>query len=472
MLKRIITLVLFLGIATALWFRQQLEEQSPPTQADQALKVNLSDNPAEQPPQQSSSSPPLTPVSSVSANKTVKVDSPIIRVSLTNRSRKSFQLESEHPLRVVLGSAQTNSAPQERPLEFTGKRTVKATFDGIKIGSDLFQADWIDLIPEKSPSVWVNDHQYRGKIRFHLKKRRKLLAANHLPLNEYLASVVDSEMPAAFPDEARQAQAIAARSYALYRMGKTLTHPTHHLFASTSSQKYLGFQYRSGGRRLAGESANSRQLVQATAGTICLHHDRLFCTYYSAVCGGRTSEGKLLFPDAASLLKSVPCSYCESAGLYRWQLKFDRTNASDKINRYLSRYGKSLGPLKSVKMIDSQTGTKARYLLSDGRRTHQLTAEELRSLLPGLYSSHLEFKLEKEKLVVKGKGHGHGVGFCQWGARGMALQGHTTEQILEHYYPGVKLHQIESAEEYQAAIKGDRIAPEIYRTADHQQAMR
>src|SRR5207302_4392397 len=109
-------------------------------------------------------------------------------------------------------------------------------------------------------AVWVEVHQYRGTVRIHRQSGNTVAAVNVLPLEDYVASVVDGEMPSAFPDEARKAQAIIARTYALYQRDVAEKASIADLFASTRSQKYLGYQYRDGGKLLAGESMASRKI--------------------------------------------------------------------------------------------------------------------------------------------------------------------------------------------------------------------
>src|SRR5690606_37508645 len=113
--------------------------------------------------------------------------------------------------------------------------------------------------------------KYRGTVRLHRVGRAKLLAVNVLPLEDYVAAVVDAEMPAAFPIAARQAQAIVARTYAI-SCRREATHRLFDVYASPRSQNYLGVVYRgTGGRLLAGETPAGRAAAEATAGIVCTH---------------------------------------------------------------------------------------------------------------------------------------------------------------------------------------------------------
>ncbi len=147
-----------------------------------------------------------------------------------------------------------------------------------------------------------------------------MLMLNVVRLEDYIASVVDGEMPAAFPEAARQAQAIVARAYALFSDAapRLANQPLFDVYASTRSQNYGGYQYRGrDGRRFAAESASSRHAADQTAGMVCLADGKLFCTYYTAVCGGRTASGADVFNDRRCRPESVDCPWCHDAELFR-----------------------------------------------------------------------------------------------------------------------------------------------------------
>jgi len=85
-----------------------------------------------------------------------------------------------------------------------------------------------------------------------------------------------------------------------------------------------------------------------------------------------------------------------------------------------------------------------KFHVTDERQTLTLSAADLRLALGGRGLSSPNFSVEEKGgvLLFSGRGHGHGVGLCQWGARGLALEGRTAEQILEHYYPGASIAEL------------------------------
>src|SRR5258708_33816176 len=146
-------------------------------------------------------------------------------------------------------------------------------------------------------------------------------------------------MPAAFPEEARKAQAIVARTYALYQKQVAERASIADLSASTRSQKYLGYQYREGGKLLAGESEAGRKIAAATRGKVCHFRGKIFCTYYSAVCGGGTVKGTDVFSDAAPPLGSVRCDFCREARLYRWTAEISKADMQKDLEPWFLEKG-------------------------------------------------------------------------------------------------------------------------------------
>lgn len=365
-----------------------------------------------------------------------------IRVGVTPEPARGVSIEVSGPFRVrPVGSDK---------LLFEASRlaasSVSATAHGLRIGKHEFPVTRLEIIPTQSPAIWVDGHQYRGRVRLFRQPGGLVLAVNVLPLEEYIGSVVDSEMPADFPDEARQAQAIVARTYAIYQMKLAGADAALDLYASTRSQKYLGFQYRADdGRLLAGESAASRRISAATAGRVCTYRGEVFCTYYCAVCGGTTVRGSDVFSDAAAPLQPVQCNWCKDARLYRWTAEISKRDAQNELETLLRRDGSKPGTLKSVSLARAKgESLLPEFELRTERQTVRVSGADLRQALGGrgLYSPRFTIEDKGKMFLISGRGHGHGVGLCQWGARGLALAGKNCDQILQHYYAGAKVTKL------------------------------
>jgi stage II sporulation protein D len=310
---------------------------------------------------------------------------------------------------------------------------------GVKLGASTWPQEVVEVVPTGAGLVVVNDRAYHGLVRIYREGSGKLTAVNVLPLEQYVSCVIDAEMPAKFPPAAREAQAIVARSYALWQMQQAPRDARFDVFATVRSQHYLGVEYVDGnGRRLAGESAASRQAAAATRGKVCQTGGRLFCTYYSAVCGGATTPGRELFDDADPVLRSVPCHWCRDSDKYRWTTELTIDELLTGIRK--SAKGLELTGVTSIRQLAGpQPGTIAKWEISDGRRRATVDAVSLRQNLPAgrLLSPHCSLRLDRGKILAEGSGHGHGAGLCQWGARGQAQAGRSAEEIVRYYYPGV-----------------------------------
>ena len=361
-----------------------------------------------------------------------------VRVALTNNPVAQVEITVDGPYTMTADSTQAAT------LKGSGfKATISALTNGFRVGRQSVGGTTLEVVPEHSPGIWVADRQYRGRVRLARQRGGKIVIVNVVGLEDYVASVVDGEMPAAFPDAARQAQAIAARSYVLYQLRGSQPSPLFDVFASTRSQNYGGYQYRGrDGRRFAAESESSRHAAHQTAGIICLCDGQPFCTYYTAVCGGRTVGGAAVFGDESAALAPVDCPWCQDAELFRWTQEVPLSEVVSRLQRFLGGQGRPFGVLASIRRTSrSDAIREPTFEVSDGNRRYRLSAFDLRRQLnPSKVPSYqFEAKIADGVLVLEGRGHGHGVGLCQLGARGMGEAGSGPLAILHHYYPGAEV---------------------------------
>jgi stage II sporulation protein D len=119
--------------------------------------------------------------------------------------------------------------------------------------------------------VWVGSRWYRGRVRI-VMQPNGLLAVNHLPLEDYLYSVVGSEMPASWPMEALKAQAVAARSYALVHYLR----PASDFFHLGNTQRWQVY------KGLDSETSRTQQAVRQTTGQVLSHRGGVVESLYAA----------------------------------------------------------------------------------------------------------------------------------------------------------------------------------------------
>jgi len=325
--------------------------------------------------------------------------------------------------------------------------TVRATLPGLRLGDQEVKHASVDVIPSRDGSLVVNGLAYRGFLRLTSKPQRGtghwLAAINVVPLDEYLAGVVCSEMPSVWPAAVLKAQAIAARTYVLYR-ARLRRSWDYDVSCGTGDQVYKG---------IAGETASARRAVDATRGAVLLYDYKLLPAYYHALCGGRTASRSTVFGEEdITPLSGVVCGYCDPARhgmsgakiqrLYRWQVSIPAA----ELAKAFAADGRTIAGIGEIVPVGADAGGYVRdvEVRPAGAAPFRMGLDKFRALAgPGrLISPSFTCSRQGDAFVFLGRGYGHGVGMCQWGAKGMANAGYGTSAILEHYYPGAEIVKV------------------------------
>jgi stage II sporulation protein D len=277
----------------------------------------------------------------------------------------------------------------------------------------------------------VGDRELRGSLELRCQSSR-WTAINVLALEDYLAAVLGGEMPPTFPAQALQAQAVAARSYAVHRkVEATEQGLPYHLDSTVLSQVYGG---------MTREDPRTRAAVEATRGEVLAYGMLPVEAYFHASCGGRTESGAEALGRDEPYLVSVPCPCARRSPYAHWSVRLTPAE--------LGRLARSLiggGDVSGLRVSTRTASGRARTLIvetTDGERT--LSAVQLRAALGYLRLPSLWFDVHEAggTFVFEGRGAGHGAGLCQWGARAFAEDGWTYRQILAHFYRGAELRKI------------------------------
>ena len=319
----------------------------------------------------------------------------------------------------------------------------------------------VTLVPRHGATISVNGvHRYFGSIRIG-SASDGLVVVDSLPLERYLLGL--NEVPATWPEEALKAQAVAARTFALY----TLAEPPRpdaaaygfDICATDQCQVFSGAEVVA-----LPDGDRWREAVESTAAQAVLYDGRPIFARYHSTSGGVTLsnsqgfEGEVDYP----YLQPVSSTTEQESPLYRWKVVF----TSADLQALLTRAGwwGDAGKLVSVVSRPSSTGHVYPDLLFVGTNGRfERTAEELRDIVrtlapamwPGKYpsaadtttgrlpetfpSNRVTVSTRGRIVHVLGRGWGHGVGMSQWGAHGLAEQGATYADILTHYYSGTSV---------------------------------
>lgn len=245
-----------------------------------------------------------------------------------------------------------------------------------------------------------------------------------LPMEAYVAAVVEAEMPASFPPEALKAQAVAARSFALAKKLEAVAEGRPwHLGATVLDQVYR-----------AGRDPRARAAAAATAGEVLAYDREPVLAVFHSACGGRTEGGEAALGRDAPYLAAVRCGRCDGAPRRSWKVRFEAAE--------LGRAAGLPGPATGLRIAArSPTGRAARVAIQGGGARVELSGADLRARLgyDRLPSLAFEARLSRGTATFEGRGSGHGAGLCQWGAAGFARAGKGYRAILSHYYRGAEV---------------------------------
>jgi stage II sporulation protein D len=272
-----------------------------------------------------------------------------------------------------------------------------------------------------------------------------LTVVNEVPLEAYVGCVVANEVWPTFQTESYRAQAVVSRTFVLHQMDRRPDGSVD-VTATQGSQVYRGIRRDEPGRRATEAAEYTRGIVLSYPAAD--GRQKLFCTYFSAACGGRSQSAAFLGPesDVPPLHGGVECDHCRIAPgeTYRWGPLV--LNLSDVMSRLVARYADvaRLGTLAGIEAIERTDAgrTVTLRLTGSGGEVYELLAERFRLAVDPMRirSTHFRVRIEGQEMIFEdGRGFGHGLGLCQWGMEGQAREGRTAGQILRYYYPGAQL---------------------------------
>lgn len=351
-------------------------------------------------------------------------DSGLIRVSLVDNARV-VELRGADIEVTELGACPRCGTPRRAAL-------VRATPGGDGVEIDGIRAAGFRL--RSDHPLRLNGREYPAPVDV-LKSGEGLTVVNEVPLEEYLVGVLRAEAGEKWPLEALRAQAVVARTYAAYHRALNGAKP-YHVVASTAHQQYAG--------RVAATSP-IWGAVRETVGQVLLWEGELFPSFYHTESGGYTEDPRTVFA-ARNMpgLKAVRCEFSTGSPHYYWALDVRLADLAE----ILRRHDIVVGAVTGIEVTERTPSLRAAAVTVHGTRgSVWLRGNDFRRMIgyDTLKSTLFAVAVDARYARFSGRGYGHGVGMCQWGAKGMAEQGHTARQILEFYYPGTTLSTLDRA---------------------------
>lgn len=306
--------------------------------------------------------------------------------------------------------------------------------------------------PSASSNRFIfNDIPYAGELWF-LVEGQGVTVVNKLPLETYLLGVVPFEIPTNQHEyqEAIYAQAIAARTYAIYRLQNPVN-SRYDIRSDMEDQVYQG---------MLKKAPLAEDAITATRGIILANSSRVNKIFFHSTCGGVVesaldSVGMLAAQGGSFAYDLSDSDYnCKVSPYYRWVevrtletilwnlqkefgldslLVLDWLETGCKLDIQIAKRRQSGRIEEMIMRVEDQL-----FPLS-GFRIRRVLADQTGKVLPSNFFFFTESPGSWEKLYLIGAGAGHGEGMCQWGAIGLALKGTKYKNILGFYYPNLSI---------------------------------
>lgn len=252
-----------------------------------------------------------------------------------------------------------------------------------------------------------------------------------VPLEEYVVGVVAGEMPITFEIEALKAQAVAARSYVLKKIEQNYKN-NYDVVDTVLNQVYLDEETLKNKwkDKYQERIQKIKKVVLDTKGEYLTYEGKVIEAFFFSTSSGYTENCEEVFVEALPYLRSVDSHYDEISPVYE----------TEKIISY-NEFCNKLGIKKIPLNIDITKTTSTGRIKNININGVNFTGNQVTQKL-GLKSNYFEIREENNNIVIKTKGFGHGVGMSQYGANGMAKEGYTYKDILNHYYTNIQISKI------------------------------
>jgi stage II sporulation protein D len=310
---------------------------------------------------------------------------------------------------------------------------VQATSGNIRLPEQGVAVEELRIAPRTREAViYAAGKLYRGRL--DVKWRAGgLMVINTLDIEDYLYGVVPKETPTQWEMAALRAQAIVARTYALYKRMQQANRDYDVAAQYVRDQHYEGF---------GAEHPRTTQAVDDTRGLVLTCRGELIPAYYHAESAGYTENSEYVWSSPHPCLRAVKAQMHPASPYLQWSA----TLSLQDIRAALVKHGFAVGAIHRLEPIQhSPTGRITLLKISHKSGETVMRGTDFRLALGPevIRSTRFTVQLRDGRAFFSGQGWGHGVGLCQWCSQEMAEQGYDYEAILTHYYQGAKLSRYE-----------------------------
>jgi len=367
-----------------------------------------------------------------SSRRLLPFSEPIIKVLIAKDEKLRVRADGSIPL-----SISKSIFPKTKIKGLTLKKLNNKFIFSLDSNKDKFyemgNKESLTIKSSDKRGIWIDSKRYSGKINI-VFRDNKMLVINIVGIENYLNSVVGSEMPHKWHLEALKAQAIASRTYALKKKDNGL----YDIDSTQNDQVYNG---------LESSTFKTRRAVRATRSLVIIHKNKLINALFHSSSGGMTENSEDVWSDPYPYLVTVK--------------DFDQKNPKFKWNKEVSKSELQeifplIGGIQQIKVLNiTKTGRVKNLKISGIYGEKVITGNDFRSKLSlkstlfrptiskNIYDiedlNNQSYMKSYPYLTISGFGAGHGVGMSQWGARYMAKKGYKANQILKYFYKGVNI---------------------------------
>ncbi len=341
-------------------------------------------------------------------------------------------------------------------------------FHGMIRAISTHSVKWLDLhepVTVESPAGFLNFQNRPFRQILHISSvGSQCEVVNEVELEKYLDGLVNAEFSAKWNAKAMAAQVIAARTYAVHRMGQARLNPGSRfdIDATVRDQVYDGSMR---------EDFRASRAVDRTRGLVLMTQFQEkgekkwipLKAFYHSTCGGATEFPERVWGNPyPGFKKVVRCPFCAVSPSFRWSAEISNSQMAEVVQRGVAQDGVQRNwPKAALEFL--RHGTLASLFVSrwgtEGRAA-QVTVvwhwgqSEIQLPIPAprfrgwfgasvLRSTFFQISpISQGHWRFDGRGSGHGVGLCQWGAKNMGERGYSAASILHYYYPGSTIRKL------------------------------
>ncbi len=367
----------------------------------------------------------------------------IVKVLLEKRNsyaKSKYTLESSNILLVSTTGTAKTALFKDTKLDLIIQNDKIFTL--IKDITKNFKYNEIE-ITSSSRSVKINGKKYTGSIIFKIDpKSHELYIISKLNLDEYLYSVLASEIYPTWPHEMQKIQAVISRTYAVYHMNQNMNKKLPYDIKNNNfHQKYDGHHYYK----------HLKKAIDETYNVIITYNNKPILAMFDSCCGGITTANisGYDFKTNPYLSRKSVCNFCSKCPQYKWEKRFNIDDLLKKLKEDISLVKKFVGAKKllDIKIIKKDKAgivKKIKFIFSN--KNVIITGNQLWDNFKNIiYSLNFNIKKNNNKIIFMGNGYGHQIGLCQYGAKELVDRGWDYKKIISFYYPGTNLGKLQYA---------------------------